>query len=70
MFRSDKMILQNNSNTIRINFNEANLAKITESKTKINQRENLKNSNKKNIYESRTYKLLVKKNSIPTQKKN
>ena len=61
MFRSDKIVLQNNSNTIRINFNEANLAKITESKTKINQRENLKNSNKKNIYESRSYKLLVKK---------
>ena len=69
MFRSDKMILQNNSNTIRINFNEANLAKITESKTKINQRQNLKNSNKKNIYESRSYKLLVKKIAYQLKKR-
>ena len=69
MFRSDKIVLQNNSNTIRINFNEANLAKITESKTKINQRENLKNSNKKNIYESRSYKLLVKKIAYQLKKR-
>ena len=61
MFRSDKMILQNNSNTIRINFNEANLAKITESKTKINQRENLKKLDNNNKYESRAYKILIKK---------
>ena len=61
MFRTEKIILQKNPNTIRINFNEKNLSKISESTTKINQRENLKKLDNNNKYESRAYKILKKK---------
>ena len=69
MFRTEKIILQKNPNTIRINFNEKNLSKISESTTKINQRENLKKLNDKNKYESRAYKILVKKIAYQLKKR-
>ena len=69
MFRTEKIILQKNPNTIRINFNEKNLSKISESTTKINQRENLKKLNDKNKYESRAYKILIKKIAYQLKKR-
>ena len=66
MFRTEKIILQKNPNTMRINFTEVDLSKAGESKTKINQRENLAKINNNN---KSSYKLLIKKIAYQLKKR-
>jgi len=66
MLRTEKIILQKNPNTMRLNFTEIDLSKAGESKTKINQRENLAKINNNN---NSSYKLLIKKIAYQLKKR-
>ena len=66
MLRTEKIILQKNPNTMRINFTEVDLSKAGESKTKINQRQNLAKINNNN---NSSYKLLIKKIAYQLKKR-
>ena len=66
MLRTEKIILQKNPNTMRLNFTEIDLSKAGESKTKINQRQNLAKINNNN---NSSYKLLIKKIAYQLKKR-
>ena len=66
MFHTEKIILQKNPNTIKIHFRDINLSKAGESKTKINQPQNLvKNKNTNH----NSYKALIKKIAFQLKKR-
>ena len=65
MLRTEKIILQKNPNTMRINLMEIDLSKAGESKTKANQRQNLTKKNNNN----NSYKLLIKKIAYQLKKR-
>ena len=65
MIRTEKIILQKNPNTMRINLMEIDLSKAGESKTKANQRQNLTKKNNHN----NSYKLLIKKIAYQLKKR-
>ena len=66
MLRTEKIILQKNPNTMRINLMEVDLTKAGESKTKANQRQNLTKINNNN---NNSYKLLIKKIAYQLKKR-
>ena len=65
MLHTEQITFQKNPNTLRINLLDMNLTKAGESKTKINQRNNLLKKNKDNI----AYKLLIKKIAFQLKKR-
>ena len=68
MIRTEKIILQKNPNTMRINIMEVDLSKAGESKTKANQRQNLTKINNNNN-NNNSYKLLIKKIAYQLKKR-
>ena len=70
MFNQEKAIIQNNFNSYHQNRIQINFTKASESKTKINQRENLlKKNNLPLLINNNSYKLLVKKIALQLKKR-